>query len=628
MMRLRYRRAALPAVCAALVTMLALNGAQADSRYRFLIFPFEGDIVRRVGADPEGLYDDSPTHEQMFTPLFSAAARCDTYDAEEFPPIVAARLEGSISREDVEYKKLSPEIALRILHALSYRPDNTYDAALWVVCSEGAQVEAEDEDAAPERLWNLEVHLVDRLSSWQTSRVFTTDDPLVYESMTRYAIETLRQMREEGHVETGSAVSAAGGASGQGGTEPGDPGGAQADAGAEGGSDVVPTGPGNAVAVQGENDTRAFEALTQADELERLGQLTDALDALVAVYNEGGLSPNTEFNVACAVARLRIHTGDRESAIEDIAVARKCATEPWQHDRLDRLELLASVSGLNSTDINVHTGRTIEDLKLWLTGNPDDEEARVALAEKYMVLQPEPNWQRAYEEFDKVFYSHPWEPRVRSGMCRCLIRIGRAQKAADYLLEWRTARPETFDDACAELLIEAQRRALGPKGAYAEVLEFLLAHEGGVEFSPEVLQGIAEAIDTELVSKSTRFSAALTDTLTLLTEGPAGVTRTREELRSEVTALDAEFTDLGGALYAMAPTRGYETWLTQLQRSTDFFLQAIAETKYALDASSTQACYRAAEAQRLAAAEGQIGIDSLPAAGVGGAHEDEVDRPL
>ncbi len=624
------RRGALPIVCLAALALVGASGVRADSRYRFMVFPFEGDVVRRVGRDAEGRTDDRPTHEQMFVPLFSAMSRCDTYDP-EFPAVLAARLEGALSREDADHKKITKEIALRILHAISWDPANSYDAALWVICSEGAAAadaageEDADEDAEPRRVWNLELHLLDRLSRWHTSKVFTTDDDRVYESMARYALDTLREMREEGSLETGDQVSAEGAPSSEGVSA-----GPAGEGVATGGAGEAPVEPGAAETLPGANDTKAYAALAQSEDLERVGELEEALDALVEVYNGGGLSRSTQYDVACAVARLRIHTGDREGALEDVEVARKCA-EPWQLDRVAQLEQLARLSSLNAIDVNVHTGRTIEDLKLWLTANPGDEAARVALAEKYMELQPEPNWQRAYEEFDKVFYAHPWEPRVRLGMVKCLIRIGSPQRAVDYLIEWRAARPETFDDACAELLIEAQRRAAGPEGAYAEVLDYLLSREDSIAFSPDVLQGVAEAIDTELVSKSTRFSSALTETHQLLTEGPAGVQRTREELRDEVTKLEGEFTALGDALYAMAPTAGYETWLTQLQRSSDLFLQAIAETKYALDANSTAACHRAADAQRLAASEGQIGIDSRPSAITAGgtpSTDDDLIGPL
>lgn len=571
----------------AMVGLVALSFALpglAAERFRFVVFPFEP-------AQGSGVTRERALRvEQEFELGLQRKASMDVYSPDNFIPVQVAMAARALKVDEVTYAEhgvaLNAPLALKIVEAVSYSRDNRYDAGVWGVCSQtdGGPVTGDgdsgDTDLAPLRAGEtLTVHVVDRVSRLHHERTFTNDKGDMIGSAVVYAAGIVAELREkglalEGASETGTeAVPVPG--DGGGATEPGD-----------GGDPVEPP------VELTNNDAHAI--LARAAELERQGLFREALEEVKPLVGRAGLDEDALWNAAWSAYQFHDRLGETEEALRMLDAAERVATL----DQLglvsaarNRLKVAGTVDRRRIEDLKV---RAIAWLKSHLLANPDDMEARVALAEKYMEQQPLPNWAKALEELDdRVRVVHPWDPRVLTDTCHCLLALGRAQRAAQLLDEWRDKQPATFGEDALLLLLRARLEGATPASAFEALRDLVGVREEPLRTGAVDMPGIATAAETAVSGCAERLVTVITDARRLI-GGSARVERSRLEMRQEADALVADLATAGRILDRIETPEAWGEWRGALVRCVSVYAQAATELRYALDWNSRDACARAA----------------------------------
>lgn len=580
---------------ALLVCCAVLAPARAAERFRFVVFPFRGD--NNASIDDRRAFD----HEQRVELGLQKLASMDVC-TDAFIPLKLAYANGYLTKDEANYLAagiaMNPALALKIVSAVSYDPRNRYDAAVWAIATrnivEGETPTPPQDGSNAERDEALEVHVVDRVSRLHHWKRIDNADGAMYGAVAVYAVETVAGLREKGEDFEGAEPVEAPAPPDTGTTTPPDgPGGT---APPDGGGTTTPPDPGaggDGGAPAGLSQADADSRLTEAASLEAAGRFADAIALLEPIVGAPGLTPQAHWSAAWSIALYYQKLGDVDQALRALDTARTYATTPEQENQIEMARSWARASGsIDHRKTDEYKAMPIQEILNWLITRNRDDAARVALAERYMEQQPQPDWSRALDNLETVSLEHPWDSRVLMDMGHCLLALNRAPKAADLFDSWRLKRPDSFGEDALRMLLDARLRSSSTAESFAALGELLRGREQPLALADSDMPRFADTVEAEVRDAETLLRELLVDTYYTVT-GIQDVDRTRIELREAAGVTDARLERIARVLDAVAPPERWAEWHSQLSLCANVFPQAVTEIKYALDLSSADACTRA-----------------------------------
>ncbi len=597
-------------------------GAARAEKYRFLVFDARGD--RAAGVTDRQAF----SLQQNFEVVLQRVAKIVAYSSES-PSVQAVFFGGAITKDEMDYLAagvaMNPSLALRLVTALSWDPKFQYDGALWTVAT---QVTPPGADAPVDA---MQVNIVDRVSKLYHVRVIDDSNKDMAGLASVYAVEAIKGLREKGKDYPEAQLIEAPASPPDGGTTPPPDGGTTTPEGGttpppdggtttpEGGTTPPPDGgtttpEGGVTPPAAITPEEANLRLGRAAEVENEGDFQGAIDLREPLIGLPGLTPGALWEAASGVAMCKRKLGDLDGAQKAWEVARSYARTPEDQNMVDMaLEQIRGAVSIDYRKVDEYRLMSIVEIRDWLLQRPRDHAGRVALAEKYMEQQPEPDWTRAYEQLETVWLEHPWDARVLTDMCRCLIAKGLAPRAVELLDGWRLRRADTFSDDALRLLIAAHLAARPGDSGFAPVSELLLARKEPLTLTEADMPAFADCIRLHIYAIADGITPLLSDT-THTVKGTGSVERSRTELREAVSAASVATQQFAQALDAVAPPERWQEWHGGLVLSILNFDQALAEGKCALDLNSKDACDRARDYHNLACDQGSRAIEARPSA--------------
>lgn len=244
-----------------------------------------------------------------------------------------------------------------------------------------------------------------------------------------------------------------------------------------------------------------------------------------------------------------------------------------------------------------------------MRSNPRATDARWALVQRYMNLQPQPDWRAALRHLQALALHLPNHPQVMRETARCYIGLGQPEEAVKSLEQWRDVMPQSFDLDAGLLLADAlvaSRRA-------EEAIDVFWGAIQGAERVPRLTEAqygsLFRATEAYLAMHMPPLAEAVQRSLEILSKGETRVGVTREELRAQVTGARPKILRLLDVLEAFKAPAPYTEWRPRIVSGLLLLQQAVAETVYALDASDRSAGSRALEAWGLAMDEFEAAVE-------------------